>query len=175
MFAIQIQHSDIRQMCRRLGCYRPVLLLLFPLKSAHVLVGTRAAFSYIWDVLQGTELVFPYPSIRSSIYPSTYLFTCTYLPTFPSIHPPIRPSVHRPIYLRAPTYLPTYPSIHPPVRPSILPPIDISMALQPFVGPRPLFQFLNLHTVGRNLWMGDQTVERLLPTHRKTQIRNKRT
>jgi hypothetical protein len=40
------------------------------------------------------------------------------------------------------------------------------MALQPFVGPWPLFQFLNLHTVGRTPWTGDQHIARSLPTHR---------
>jgi hypothetical protein len=42
-------------------------------------------------------------------------------------------------------------------------------------GPRPLFQFLNLHTVGRTPWTGDQPVARLLPTHRTTRTQNKRT
>jgi hypothetical protein len=49
------------------------------------------------------------------------------------------------------------------------------MALQPFVGPWPLFQFLNLYTVSRNPWTGDQPVARPLPTHRSTQTQNKRT
>jgi hypothetical protein len=30
----------------------------------------------------------------------------------------------------------------------------LSTALQPFVGPWPLFQFLNLYTVGRTSWTG---------------------
>jgi hypothetical protein len=42
-------------------------------------------------------------------------------------------------------------------------------------GPWPLFQFLNLHTVGRTPWTGDQHVVRPLPTHRTTQTQNKRT
>jgi hypothetical protein len=33
-------------------------------------------------------------------------------------------------------------------------------------GPWPLFQFLNLYTVGRTPWTGDQPVARPLPTHR---------
>jgi hypothetical protein len=33
----------------------------------------------------------------------------------------------------------------------------------------PLFQFLNLYTVGRTPWTGDQPVARPLPTQRKTQ------
>jgi hypothetical protein len=38
-------------------------------------------------------------------------------------------------------------------------------------GPWPLFQFLNLYTVGRTPWTGDQP----LSTHRITQTQNKRT
>jgi hypothetical protein len=38
-----------------------------------------------------------------------------------------------------------------------------------------LFQFLNLYTVGRTPWTGDEPVARPLPTHRKTQTLNKRT
>jgi hypothetical protein len=49
------------------------------------------------------------------------------------------------------------------------------MVLQPFVGPRPLFQFLNLHTVGRTLLRGDQPVASPLSTCRTTQTQNKRT
>jgi hypothetical protein len=45
------------------------------------------------------------------------------------------------------------------------------MALEPFVGPWPLFQFLNPYTVGRTPWTGDQPVARPLPT----QTQNKRT
>jgi hypothetical protein len=48
------------------------------------------------------------------------------------------------------------------------------MALQPFV-PWPIFQFLNLYTVGKTPWTGDQRVARPLPTHRTTQTQNKRT
>jgi hypothetical protein len=42
--------------------------------------------------------------------------------------------------------------------------IYLSMALQPFVGPWPLFSFLILYTSGRTPWMGDQPVARPLPT-----------
>jgi hypothetical protein len=42
-------------------------------------------------------------------------------------------------------------------------------------GPWPLFQFLNLYTVGRTPWTGDQPVSRPLPTHRTTQKQNKHT
>jgi hypothetical protein len=49
------------------------------------------------------------------------------------------------------------------------------MALQPFVGPWPLFQFLDFYTVGRTPWMEDQTVARPLPAHRTAQTENKRT
>jgi hypothetical protein len=52
----------------------------------------------------------------------------------------------------------------------------IIMALQPFVGPWPLFfSFLILYTVGRTPWAGDQRVTRPLPTHRTTQTQNKST
>jgi hypothetical protein len=44
----------------------------------------------------------------------------------------------------------------------------------PVVGPWPLFQFLNLYTVGRTPWTGDQPVARPLPTRRTTQIQKKR-
>jgi hypothetical protein len=48
------------------------------------------------------------------------------------------------------------------------------MALQPFVGPWPLFQFLHLYTVGTTPWTGDQPVVRPLPTHGTIQTQNKR-
>jgi hypothetical protein len=37
------------------------------------------------------------------------------------------------------------------------------------------FQFLNPYTVGMTFFTGDQPVGRPLPTHRRTQIQNKRT
>jgi hypothetical protein len=37
------------------------------------------------------------------------------------------------------------------------------------------FSFLNIYTVGRTPWTGDQPIARLLPTHRTTQTQNKRT
>jgi hypothetical protein len=49
------------------------------------------------------------------------------------------------------------------------------MALQPFVGPPPLFSFLILYTIGRTPWTGDQPFARPLPIHRTTQTQNKRT
>jgi hypothetical protein len=50
------------------------------------------------------------------------------------------------------------------------------MALQPFVGPWPLSQFLAVtYTVGRTPWTGDQHVAGPLPAHRATQTQNKRT
>jgi hypothetical protein len=42
-------------------------------------------------------------------------------------------------------------------------------------GPWPLFQLLNLYTVGRTPWTGDQPVAKPLPTHTTTQTHNKRT
>jgi hypothetical protein len=50
----------------------------------------------------------------------------------------------------------------------------LSMALQPFVGPLPLFSFLMLYTVGRTPLTGDQPVARPLPIHRSVQTQNKR-
>jgi hypothetical protein len=47
------------------------------------------------------------------------------------------------------------------------------MALQPFVGPWPLFQFLDpIYRVSGTPWTGDQPVARPLPTHRTTQTQN---
>jgi hypothetical protein len=40
-------------------------------------------------------------------------------------------------------------------------------------GPWPLFQFPNLHTVGRTPWTSDQPVVRPLLIHRTTQTQNK--
>jgi hypothetical protein len=44
--------------------------------------------------------------------------------------------------------------------------IYLSMALQPFVWPWPLFSFLIPHGVGRTPWAEDQPAARPLPTHR---------
>jgi hypothetical protein len=49
----------------------------------------------------------------------------------------------------------------------------LSMALQYSVGPWPLFQFLNLYTVGGTPWTGDQPVAGPLPTHRTAKTQNK--
>jgi hypothetical protein len=38
-----------------------------------------------------------------------------------------------------------------------------------------IFQFLNLYTIGRTPWAGDQPVARPLPTHGIAQTQNKRT
>jgi hypothetical protein len=51
----------------------------------------------------------------------------------------------------------------------------LSTALQPFVGPRPLFSFLILYTAGRAPWTGHQPVAKPLPIHRTTQTHNKPT
>jgi hypothetical protein len=42
------------------------------------------------------------------------------------------------------------------------------MTLQPFVGPQLLFHFLDIYTVGRIPWMGDQPLSRPLPTQDNT-------
>jgi hypothetical protein len=52
----------------------------------------------------------------------------------------------------------------------------LSMALQVFVGPWPLFfSSLMFYTVGMTPWTGDQPVARSLPAHRTAQTQNKRT
>jgi hypothetical protein len=48
------------------------------------------------------------------------------------------------------------------------------VALQSFVGPCPLFQFLNL-LHGKTPWAGDQPVASPLPRNRTAQMQNKRT
>jgi hypothetical protein len=48
-----------------------------------------------------------------------------------------------------------YLSIHPSIHPSLYSPC----------GPWPLFQFLNLYTVGKTSWTGDQPVASPLPTY----------
>jgi hypothetical protein len=70
-----------------------------------------------------------------------------------------------------PTYLPTYLRTHPPT----YLPTYLYMALQSIFFTLAAFQFLNLYTVGRTPWTGDQPVARPLPTHRTTEIQNKRT
>jgi hypothetical protein len=49
------------------------------------------------------------------------------------------------------------------------------MALQPFVVPWPLFQFLDFYTVGSIPWTGDQPVTKPLPAHTIVQTQNKHT
>jgi hypothetical protein len=50
------------------------------------------------------------------------------------------------------------------------------MSLEPFLlGLGRFLRFLNLYTVGRTIWTGDQPVARPLPIHRTTQTQNKRT
>jgi hypothetical protein len=63
----------------------------------------------------------------------------------------------------------------PPCNLSIYLSIYLSVALQPFVGAWPLFQFLDFYTVGRTPWTADQSVARPLPAHRTAQIQNKYT
>jgi hypothetical protein len=52
---------------------------------------------------------------------------------------------------------------------SLSPSLSLSLDVQPF-GSWQLFQFLNLYTIGRAPWTGDQPTARPLPTHRITQI-----
>jgi hypothetical protein len=51
--------------------------------------------------------------------------------------------------------------------------IYLSMVLQPFVGPWPLFQFLDLLQFVGLLGQGDQPITRPLPAHRTAQKQNK--
>jgi hypothetical protein len=48
------------------------------------------------------------------------------------------------------------------------------MAVQPFVGPWPLFGILILYPVHRTPWTGDQPVARPLPIYKTTQTQNTR-
>jgi hypothetical protein len=59
--------------------------------------------------------------------------------------------------------------------PSVLSTYYLSVALQPFVGPRSLFKFLNLYAVGRTPRTGDRPFARHLPAHRTAQTQNRRT
>jgi hypothetical protein len=49
------------------------------------------------------------------------------------------------------------------------------MTVEPFFGPWVLFQVLNLYTVGRTPWTGDQPFAGPLTTQRTTKTQNKRT
>jgi hypothetical protein len=58
---------------------------------------------------------------------------------------------------------------------NVPPDIYLSVALQPFVGPWPLFSFLIFCTVCMTPWTGYQPVARPRPTHRTAQTQNNRT
>jgi hypothetical protein len=53
--------------------------------------------------------------------------------------------------------------------------VSLYLCLYSPCGSWPLFQFLNLYTVGRTPWTGDQLVARPLPARRTIQTQNKRT
>jgi hypothetical protein len=78
-------------------------------------------------------------------------------------------------------YLPVYLSLHLSIFQSICLSVYLSVCLSTYLwfhspcGPWPLFQFLDLCTVRRTPWTGDQPVARPLPTHRIAQTQNKRT
>jgi hypothetical protein len=95
----------------------------------------------------GTNLLI-LPNIHSFVRPSAQ----------PSVHPSIQPSVH--------------PSIRPSIHPSIHP---THPSLYSPCGSWPLFHFLNLYTVCRTPWMGDQPVVTPIPTPRTTHTENKHT
>jgi hypothetical protein len=67
------------------------------------------------------------------------------------------------------------PTIHSSVRPSLSIYLSLYLWLYSTCGTWPLFQFLNLYTVGRTPWTGDQRVARPLPTQITTQTPIKRT
>jgi hypothetical protein len=73
------------------------------------------------------------------------------------------------VHIRRSIYVSVYLSIYLSIYPSIYSSTSLVNLARFF------FQFLNLYTVGRTLWTGDQPVSRPLPTHRTTQIENKRT
>jgi hypothetical protein len=73
------------------------------------------------------------------------------------------------------TYLPTY--LPTAFLPACLPAYLLTIyqwLYSSFVGPWPFLSFLNLYTVGRTAWTGDQPVARPLPTHTEHK-QNKRT
>jgi hypothetical protein len=53
--------------------------------------------------------------------------------------------------------------------------LSLSLWLYSPLDPGGVFSYLILYTIRRTLWTGDQPVARPLPTHRITQIHNKRT
>jgi hypothetical protein len=75
-----------------------------------------------------------------------------------------KPTTNRRSYGAA--YLSIYPSIY----------LSTSIYLWLYSprGPWPLFQFLNLYTIGRTPWTRNQPFARPLPIHRTTQTQNKR-
>jgi hypothetical protein len=108
-----------------------------------------------------------YLSVCLSVYLSIYLSVSVYLSIYLSIHLSVCMSVCLSIYLSI--YLYVSLSIYLYVCLSVYLSIYLSaclfMALQPFVGPCLLLQFLNLHTVGKTPWTGDQPIAKPLPAH----------
>jgi hypothetical protein len=86
----------------------------------------------------------------SSIYLSIYLFIYLYISICLSIY----------LYLSINLSISIYPSMY--------------LWLYTSCGPWPLFQYLNLYTVGGTPWTGNQPVAKPLPTHTTTQTQNKR-
>jgi hypothetical protein len=111
----------------------------------HVLSTTRAIYLSIYIS------IYFYLSLNLSIYLSIYL------------HISIYPSIYLSTYIYLSIYLSIYISIY------------LSIYGSTALADLGRFQFLNLYTVGRTPWTGDQPVARALPTHRTTQTQNKRT
>jgi hypothetical protein len=116
------------------------------------------------------------PTTNQPTYTPTHLLP-TNLPTYLPTHPPthllptyLYTHTHTHTYTHLPTYLSIYLRTYLPIYLSIY----LSMGLQP-LWTLVAFQFLNLYTVGRTPWKGDQPFARPLPTHRATHTQNKRT
>jgi hypothetical protein len=90
--------------------------------------------------------------------------------------------IHRPLFIwnitlrrPDPVYLRIYSSIYISIHSCLNQSINLSIYLWLYspCGPLPFFQVLNLYTVGRIPWAGDQHIARPLPTHTATQTHNK--
>jgi hypothetical protein len=98
------------------------------------------------------------PPIHTKFAPKTSLFLTCYLPLHSLF---VEALGLPPSYLRVGFYPYSYAVF-------VCLPVCLSMALQPFVGPWPLFQLLDL-LHGRTPWMRDHPVARPLSVHRTAQ------
>jgi hypothetical protein len=159
MFALQriaTNESLPRSSTRTLGIQTCVLFSSAVLDYDMYLYDTHregTLLAHPLHMLPQTKHIYIWKLLISGIL-CRYLFTNS-ATILPSIRPSVRPSVH--------------PSIHPSTHPSTHPPIHPSMALQPLVGPRPLFSYSILHTVGTTPWAENEPITRPLSTHRATE------